>query len=118
MKAIVNVNHRDMRGNAYRVHEMTGNIVTLEYVIEGKKILVDFVMREVQILLNGVHVSVFRNQADRDGHFIDYSPEHGYVIEYSMPNGRTFKNVLKNPFITNDYKSLSDRDYTKKFLNR
>jgi hypothetical protein len=116
MRAIVNVNHRDMKGRDHKVHEIVGNRVTLECVLEHETILVDFTMREVQFLLDDVQV--FRNQADRDGYFINYSQSQGYVIEYSMPNGRQFRNVVKNPFDTDNYKAISDRDYTAKFINQ
>ena len=118
MRAIVNVNHRDMKGRDHKVHEIVGNRITLECVLEHETILVDFTMREVQLLVQNNNVQVFRNQADRDGYFVNYSPEHGYVIEYSMPNGREFRNVVKNPFDTDDYKAITDRDYTAKFINQ
>lgn len=118
MRAIVNVNHRDMKGHAHKVHEITGNCITLECMLEHEVVLVDFLMREVQLLVIDDEVQVFRNQGYRDGYFVDYSPLHGYVIEYEMPNGRVFRNVVKNPFNTDDYKSISDRDYTAKFINQ
>jgi len=75
-------------------------------------------MREVQMLVQNDEVQVFRNQAYRDGYFVNYSSVHGYVIEYSMPNGREFRNVVKNPFDTDNYKAITDRDYTDKFINQ
>jgi len=118
MRAIVNVNHRDMKGRDHKVHEIIGNHITLECVLEHETILVDFIMREVQILVQNDEVQVFRNQAYRDGYFVNYSPVHGYVIEYTMPNGREFRNVVKNPFDTDNYKAITDRDYTDKFINQ
>jgi len=35
-----------------------------------------------------------------------------------MPNGREFRNVVKNPFDTDNYKAITDRDYTDKFINQ
>lgn len=118
MRAIVNVNHRDMKGRDHKVHEIIGNRVTLECVLEYEVVLVDFLMREVQLLVKDEEVQVFRNQGYRDGYFVDYSHIHGYVIQYSMPNGREFRNVVKNPFDTDNYKAISDRDYTAKFINQ
>lgn len=117
MKAIVNINHRDMKGSEYKVREVIGNRVTLEYKTKHQTILVDFTINEVQIILQNNHINVFRNHAYRDGYFVNYSPVHGYVIEYSMPNGREFRNVVKNPFDTDNYKAITDRDYTDKFNN-
>lgn len=104
-----------MKGRDHKVHEIIGNHITLECVLEHETILVDFVMREVQLLVQNDEVTVFRNQGYRDGYFIDYSAKHGYVIEYTMPNGSTFMNVVKNPLEPDNYKSISDKDYTKKF---
>ena len=118
MRAIVNVNHRDMQGRDHKVHEIVGNRVTLEYKTERQIILVDFTINEVQLLLHNDHINVFRNQAFRNGYFVNYLPEHVYVIEYSMPNGREFRNVVKNPFDTDNYKAITDRDYTAKFINQ
>ena len=118
MRAIVNVNHRDMKGRDHKVHEIVGNRVTIEYKAEHQTILVDFTINEVQVLVQNDNVQVFRNQADRDGYFVNYSQSQGYVIEYSMPNGRQFRNVVKNPFDTDNYKAISDRDYTAKFINQ
>ena len=115
MRAIVNVNHRDMKGRDHKVHEIRGRIVTLEYEGEQEKILVDFIIREVQILLKNKSVQVWRNQAYRDGQFVNYSDKYGYVIEYEMPNGKVFRNVVKNPFDTNDYTAISEKQYQSKF---
>ena len=116
MRAIVNVNHRDMKGRDHKVHEIVGNRVTLECVLEHETILVDFTMREVKFLLDDVQV--FRNQGFRNGYFVNYSQSQGYVIEYSMPNGNQFRNIVKNPFDTDNYKAISDKDYTAKFINQ
>lgn len=50
MRAIVNVNHRDMKGHNHKVHEIIGNRITLECVLDKEIILVDFTMREVELL--------------------------------------------------------------------
>lgn len=118
MRAIVNINHRNMQGRDHKVHEIVGNRITLECVLERETILVDFTINEVQILLQNNHINVFRNHAYRDGYFVNYSSVHGYVIEYSMPNGREFRNVVKNPFDTDNYKAITDREYTTKFINQ
>jgi hypothetical protein len=107
-----------MKGRDHKVHEIIGNHITLECVLEHETILVDFILREVQLLVKNDEVQVFRNQGYRDGYFVDYSDKYGYVIEYSMPNGRQFRNVVKNPFDTDNYKAISDKDYTAKFTNQ
>ena len=119
MRAIVNVNHRDMKGRDHKIHEICGNRLTLECELENETILVDFTMREVQIILfKSDNVQVFRNQGYRDGYFVNYSEKYGYVIEYEMPNGSVFRNVVKNPFDTDNYASISEKDYIKKFVNQ
>jgi hypothetical protein len=50
MRAIVNVNHREMQGRDHKVHEIVGNRVTLECVLEHETILVDFNITEVELL--------------------------------------------------------------------
>ena len=102
MKAIVQENYRDMKGNTYQVNEIESNRVTLEYVLNGRIILVDFNLDEIQIVFS--RWALFRNQGWRDGHFVEYIHGKGYVIAYSMPNGRTFKNIIPNPFNTSDDK--------------
>lgn len=106
MKAIVQVDYRDMKGNTYQVNEIKSNRVTLEYVLNGQTILVDFNINEVQIEFS--KTSVFRNQAWRDARFVEYIHGKGYVIAYDMPNGRTFKNIIDNPMQihTSSYKLL------------
>jgi hypothetical protein len=104
MKAIVQVNYRDMKGNSYQVNEIVSNRVTLEYNSNGQTILVDFNLDEVQIVF--ARTAVFRNQGWRDGRFVEYINGKGYVIAYDMPNGKTFKNILSNPFKTSEYKTF------------
>ena len=50
MRAIVNINHRDMKGRDHKVHEIVGSRVTLECVLQHETILVDFTTKEVEIL--------------------------------------------------------------------
>jgi len=50
MRAIVNVNHRNMKGSDHKVHEIVGSRITLECVLEHETILVDFTMKEVELL--------------------------------------------------------------------
>jgi hypothetical protein len=95
MKAIVQVNYRDMKGNEYQVHEIVFDRVTLEYKLSGQTILVDFNLSEVQLVINQIYL--LRNQAYRDARFVSYTHKKGYVFEYSMPNGKTYKNLIKNP---------------------
>ncbi len=66
--------------------------------------IIDFKLDNVEILNEGMQVEVHRNQAVRDGVWLGYCElNKGYILEYSMPNGRKFKNLVKNPFITNKY---------------
>lgn len=95
MKAIVQVNYRDMKGNEYHVHEIVSNRVTLEYKLSERTILVDFNLDEVQLIIK--QISLFRNQGYRDATFISYTHKKGYVFEYSMPNGKKYINLIKNP---------------------
>ena len=50
MRAIVNINHRNMKGRDHKVHEIVGSRVTLECVLQHETILVDFTTKEVEIL--------------------------------------------------------------------
>lgn len=118
MKAKVNIKYRDMQGREFEVKEIAGTRVTLVYISGIETILIDFTIKEVQIVFNSNNVQVYRNQGQRDGYFINYSPKYGYVIQYAMPNGRQFKNVVKNPFDTDNYKAISDKEYAKKFTNQ
>jgi hypothetical protein len=101
MKAIVHVSYRDMKGNKYQVNEIVSDRVTLEYNLNGRMILVDFNISEVQIIIP--YIKMHRNQANRDGEFISYEHKIGYTYSYEMPNGRVFHNVLKNPLKPNEY---------------
>ncbi len=108
MKAKVKVNHRDMKGNTYDIVEVSpfGRIFTLKYTerLTRNDILVDFSWREIEILNEGKDVEVYRNQNYRDGIWLGYCPiNKGYILEYEMPNGRRFKNLVKNPCNTKEY---------------
>ena len=107
MRAKVKVEYRDMKGNSYLIKDVEFNRVTLVYVTEhNEEILVDFSLREVEILNKGSYVSVHRNQSDRDGVWLGYSEiNNGYVMEYSMPNGKIYKNVMINPYFTYPYRT-------------
>ena len=104
MKAVVNVSYRDMKGNEYVVNEIVSNRVTLEYELNGRTILIDFTLNEVKLIVP--FIKMYRNQAFRDGVFVSYNKNVGYTYEYEMPNGRVFKNLLKNPLEPNKYKSI------------
>ncbi len=104
MRAIVQVSYRDMRGNEYQVREVVSNRVTLEYKLSGQTILVDFNIDEVQVVFSSV--PVLRNQAERDARFISYTHKRGYVVEYAMPSGKRYRNLISNPFNPSDYKSV------------
>lgn len=106
MRAIVHVSYRDMKGNDYKVNEIVSDRVTLEYNLNGRNILVDFNIREVQLIIP--YVKMQRNQANRDGEFVSYEHKIGYTYSYEMPNGRVFKNLLKNPLNPNEYKSIKN----------
>ena len=106
MRAIVNVSYRDMNGNNYKVNEIVSDRVTLEYNLNGRNILVDFNMKEVQLIIP--YIKMQRNQANRDGEFVSYDKNIGYIYKYEMPNGKVFKNVLKNPLKPNEYKSIKN----------
>ncbi len=106
MRAIVHVSHRDMKGNDYNVNEIVSNRVTLEYKLNGRIVLVDFNINEVQLIIP--YVKLQRNQANREGVFVSYEHKIGYTYEYEMPNGKSFKNLLKSPLEPNKYKSIKN----------
>ena len=111
MKARVKIDHRDMKGNSYDIVSIVNgcqgesSFITLKYITKtNHKILVDFNLSELEILNEGRQLEVHRNQAFRDAIWLGYCEfNKGYILEYSMPNGRRFKNLVKNPFITNKY---------------
>ena len=111
MKAKVKVNHRDMKGNSYDIvrvwngTEGVSSFITLRYITKiNNQILVDFNLSELEILNKGHSVEVHRNQNFRDGEWLGYcSINKGYLMKYEMPNGRVFKNLMKNPFDKDNY---------------
>lgn len=103
MKAIVNINYRDMQGKAYTINEIVGNRITLEYNLNGKTLLIDFNVSELQIIVK--QIALFRNQAYRTARFVEYINGKGYVFRYEMPNGKVFCNIIKNIFEPNNYKT-------------
>ena len=83
-------------------HEWTIIEVTKNFT--RNDIQVDFNLSELEILNEGKSVEVYRNQNYRDGIWLGYCPiNKGYILEYEMPNGRKFKNLVKNPFNTKEY---------------
>ena len=105
MKAKVKVDHRDMKGNSYDIVRIVNNLITLRYITKtNEQIRVDFTLSELEILNKGNLVEVFRNQNYRDGEWLGYcSINKGYLMKYKMPNGRVFKNLMKNPFDKDNY---------------
>ncbi len=107
MKAKININYvpmfsnKNMRNNTYNVNKIfENNIISIEF--ENR--LIDFKLNEVEILNKGNYIEVQRNQAKRDGTWLGYCKENkGYLLEYEMPNGKRFKNLVKNPFNINKY---------------
>lgn len=105
MKAKVKINYRDMKGNCYEIVRIVNDLVTLRYITsKDEQILIDFTLSELEILNKGNSVQVFRNQAYRYGDWLGYCPiNKGYIMQYKMPNGKAFKNLMKNPFDLNNY---------------
>lgn len=116
MKARVNINYRDMQGKVYDIHEIVNIRVTLIYFDEnGHRILIDFVKRELELIDYYTQIAVQRNQAERIATLIDYNKKYGYVFQYEMPNGKVFRNVIKNPDFPNKYTAISEAEYARKF---
>lgn len=70
-----------------------------------KKIVKEFLNFQSKRFL-GSHVEVFRNQGYRDG-FVIAANENGFLVEYEMPNGRVFLNILKDINKPHDYKAIT-----------
>ncbi len=115
MKVRVLVSHRDMQGKVYEAHERVGNRVTLKVPTDLSQRLIDFNLNEVEILMEGRHVSVHRNQATRDGNWIGYNKSKGYALRYAMPNGREFINLCRNPFKVDDYTTITEEKFNTLF---
>ena len=115
MKARVLVSHRDMQEKVYDVHEIVGNRVTLKVTIDSSKRLIDFNLNEVELLIDGRHVSVYRNQATRYGYWIGFNKSKGYALMYTMPNGREFINLCRNPFKLDEYTTITKEKFKTLF---
>tara|TARA_R110000751_G_scaffold216170_2_gene319488 strand:+ start:163 stop:552 length:390 start_codon:yes stop_codon:yes gene_type:complete len=106
-----------LQGNVYDVHEVVGTRVTIKYAYEGNDHLwerdryIDLSLDEVELLMEGRDVSVYRNQGTRDGNWIGYNKSKGYALRYAMPNGREFINLCKNPFKVNEYTTITKEKF-------
>ena len=106
-----------LQGNVYDVHEVVGTRVTIKYAYEGNDHLwerdryIDLSLDEVELLMEGRDVSVYRNQGKRDGNWIGYNKSKGYALRYAMPNGREFINLCKNPFKVNEYTTITKEKF-------
>lgn len=97
-------NIENIKGNKYPIDKNFSILPTGVISVRFKQRIIDFKLNEVEILNKGNHVEVYRNQAKRDGKWLGYCETNkGYILEYEMPSGRTFKNLVKNPFNTNEY---------------
>jgi len=120
MNAIVLIDYAEMQGKSFGVHECKREIVTLRVPYKFRKDgyrLISFTLNEVRLCIDGNHVSVFRNQAFRDGNWIDYKQGKGYVLSYKMPNGREFINVCKNPYKLDEYTTMTPQKFMLTFRN-
>ena len=120
MQAKVLVEHRDMLGNCYEVFEAVGNRITLvnklfNPVVRQSAVLVDFDISEVELLVAEKYVPVLRNQGLRDGTWIGHL-KGKYYLKYVMPNGKRFINVCKNPYKTEEYKTISANQFINLYL--
>ena len=66
-----------LQGNVYDVHEVVGGRVTIKYAYERRlwerDRYIDLSLDEVELLMEGRHVEVYRNQGTRDGNWIGYN---------------------------------------------
>ena len=115
MRARVLVSHIDMQGKVYDVHEVVGNRVTLKIPTELSQRLMDFNLNEVEILMEGRTVSVYRNQAKREGIWIGFNKSKGYALRYTMPNGRKFINICETPFYVEEYTTITEEKFNTLF---
>jgi len=107
----------NLQGNFYHVHEVVGTRVTIKYpCVSGSwNRLIDLTLDEVELLMEGRHVSVYRNQATRDGNWIGFNKSKGYALMYNMPNGREFINICKNPFQVDEYTTITKEKFNTLF---
>lgn len=103
-----------LQGNVYPVHEIVGTRVTIK--LERDR-YIDLSLDEVELLMEGKHVSVYRNQGTRDGNWIGFNKSKGYALRYAMPNGREFINICKNPFKLDEYTTITKEKF-KTLFNR
>jgi hypothetical protein len=106
-----------LQGNVYDVHEVVGGRVTIKYpCVSGTwNRLIDLTLDEVELLMEGRDVSVYRNQATRDGNWIGFNKGKGYALRYAMPNGREFINICKNPFNVDEYTTITEEKFNTLF---
>ena len=103
-----------LEGNIHHVHEIVGTRVTI--ILERDR-YIDLSLEEVELLIDGRYVAVYRNQGTRDGNWIGFNKSKGYVLAYTMPNGREFINICKNPFKLDEYTTITKEKF-KKLFNR
>ncbi len=100
-----------LKGNVYRVHEIVGTRVTIKF---GDR-YIDLSLDEVELLIEGRHVSVYRNQGTREGNWIGFNKRKGYALMYTMPNGREFINLCRNPFKVDEYTTITKEKFKSLF---
>jgi len=100
-----------LKGNVYRVHEIVGTRVTIKF---GDR-YIDLSLDEVELLIEGRHVSVYRNQGTREGNWIGFNKSKGYALMYTMPNGREFINLCRNPFKVDEYTTITKEKFKSLF---
>jgi len=121
----------DIQGNVYHVHEVVGTRVTINYPHRRNKLdkplykpsnplgtltyLIDLTLDEVELLMEGRNVEVYRNQGTRNGNWIGFKKGKGYALRYVMPNGKCFINICKNPFKLDDYTTISEDKFNTLF---
>ncbi len=103
-----------LKGNVYHVHEIVGTRVTIQFERDR---YIDLSLDEVELLIEGRHVSVYRNQGTREGNWIGFNKSKGYALRYTMPNGREFINLCKNPFKVDEYTTITEEKF-KTLFNR
>ena len=106
-----------VKGRVFDVHEVVGTRVTIKCpCVSGTwSRLIDLTLDEVELLMEGRHVEVYRNQGTRDGNWIGYNKSKGYALRYAMPNGREFINLCKNPFKVDDYTTITKEKFNTLF---
>lgn len=121
MKAIVKTqsNYRNLNGKTLNVHEICGTRVTCwVYAWELLAyILADFTTKEVTFIADseriGESVYLERNQGERQGYIIAVNKQY-YVVQYEMPNGSTWMNLISDLNNTKKYKTISHKEAIRK----